>query len=99
MNALELEIAKEKSTALGIAGKKLHDSIGKYKQSVSREGMVSDERDRLLADVVTNIQALIVQRELVGFIHENMQWINQTYDVPAEVLAKLGMNPHVDRAT
>jgi hypothetical protein len=27
MNALELEIAKEKSTALGIAGKKLRDSI------------------------------------------------------------------------
>ena len=98
MSALELEIAKEKSTALGIAGKKLRDSIAEYRQSISHNDVASEERDRLLASVLANVQALIVQRELVGFIHDNMHWINQTYDVPKEALAKLGaVQPHVNR--
>jgi hypothetical protein len=91
MSALELELAKEKSTALGIAGKRLLDSIVKYRQSSSHQGVASDERDRLLAVVATNIQALIIQRELVGLIHENMQWVVQTYDIPDEAIAKLGV--------
>lgn len=89
-SALELEIAKEKSTALGIAGKRLRDSIVEYTQSISNAAVSSDERDHLLASVSANVQALIVQRELVGFTHDNMKWINQTYDVPDEALAKLG---------
>jgi hypothetical protein len=98
MSALELEIAKEKSTALGIAGKKLRDSIAEYRQSISHNDVAWEERDRLLAAVLANVQALIVQRELVGFIHDNMHWINQTYDVPKEALAKLGaVQPHVNR--
>jgi hypothetical protein len=47
-NALELEIAKEKSTSLGIAGKKLRDSIVKYRQSTSYNDVASQERDRPL---------------------------------------------------
>ncbi len=90
ISALELEIAKEKSTALGIAGKRLRDSIVEYTQSISNAAVSSDERARLLASVSANVQALIVQRELVGFTHDNMKWINQTYDVPDEALAKLG---------
>lgn len=98
MNALELEITKEKSTALGIAGKKLRDSIAKYRQATSHKGVASKERDRLLASVLANVQALTVQRELLGFIHDNMDWINQAYDVPKEALAKLGaLQPHVNR--
>lgn len=89
MTALELEIAKEKSTALGIAGKKLRDSILDYRQATSQNGVASGDVDRLLASVLANVQALIVQRELVGFIHDNVSWINQAYDVPTEILAKL----------
>lgn len=90
MNALELEIIKEKSTALGTAGKRLRESIEKYTQSIANDALSSDERDRLLASVSENVQALVVQRELVGFTQDNMAWINQTYDVPKEALAKLG---------
>jgi hypothetical protein len=90
MRALELEIAKEKSTALGVAGKRLRDSIAEYTQSISSAAVSSDERARLLSSVSANVQALIVQRELVGFTHDNMKWINQTYEVPEEALAKLG---------
>jgi hypothetical protein len=91
MSALELEIAKEKSTALGIAGKRLQNSIVKYRQSIAHSGVTSDERERLLAAVAANIQALIVQRELVGLIHDNMKWVIETYDIPKEALAKLGV--------
>jgi uncharacterized protein DUF6665 len=98
MSALELEIAKEKSTSLGISGKKLRDSIVKYRRSTSHNDAASEERDRLLASVLVNVQALIVQRELVGFIHDNMNWIIQTYDIPKEALAKLGeVQPRVNR--
>jgi hypothetical protein len=90
MSALEREIAKEKSTSLGIAGKNLRDSIAKYRQSASQNAVASEERDRLLAFVLANVQALVVQRELVGFIHDNMYWIIQTYDLPKEALTKLG---------
>jgi hypothetical protein len=91
VSALELELVKEKSTALGLAGKTLQSSIVKYQQSVSRNGVTLDERDRLLAAVAANIQALVVQRELVGLIHDNMQWVVQTYDIPTEALARLGV--------
>ena len=90
MSALELEIAKEKSTALGIAGKRLQNSIVIYRQSLSNHGATSDERDWLLAALAANIHALIVQRELAGLIHENMHWVVQTFDIPDEALAKLG---------
>lgn len=90
LSALELEIAKEKSTALGIAGKRLRDSIVEYTHAISNAAVSSDERVGLLASVSANVQALIVQRELIGFTHDNMKWINQTYDVPEEALAKLG---------
>ncbi|HEY6619521.1 MAG TPA: DUF6665 family protein [Steroidobacteraceae bacterium] len=90
LSALELEIAKEKSTALGVAGQRLRESIVKYRQSISNIAVSSDERDSLLASVSANVQALIVQRELVGFTQDNMNWIDQTYDVPKEALAKLG---------
>ena len=89
LSVLELEMAKEKSSALGIAGKKLRDSIEMYRQSMS-DAAAADVRERLLDAVTTNIQALIVQRELVGFVHENMKWVVQTYDPPKEVLLKLG---------
>jgi hypothetical protein len=91
MSALALEIAKEKSTALGVAGKNLQIAIEKYRQSITDDGIASDERERLLATVAAKIQALIVQRELVGLIHDNMKWVVETYDIPKEALAKLGL--------
>ena len=99
LSALELELAKEKSTALGIAGKQLQNSLAKYRKSISRDGVTADQRSRLLAAVAANIQMLIVQRELIGLTHDNIQWVVQAYDVPQEALAKLGVvQSPVDRA-
>lgn len=91
LSPLELELAKEKSTALGIAGKQLQNSIAKYRKSISRGSVTSEERGRLLAALAADIQALIVQRELVGLTHDNIQWVVQAYDVPEAALAKLGV--------
>jgi hypothetical protein len=90
LNALELEIAKEKATALGIAGKKLEDSIATYKKAISRPDIRSEERDQHLAEVSANVSALIIQRELVGLVHENMPWVIQNYEIPDEALAVMG---------
>jgi hypothetical protein len=99
LSALELEFAKEKLTALAVAGKHLQISIAKYRQCVSQTGTTSDERDRLLVRLAANIQTLIVQRELIGLTHDNIQWVVQAYDVPQEALAKLGVvQSPVDRA-
>jgi hypothetical protein len=99
LSALELELAKEKLTALAIAGKQLQISIAKYRQSISQAGTTSDQRGRLLATLAANIQTLIVQRELIGLTHDNIQWVVQAYDVPGEALAKLGVvQSPVDRA-
>ena len=99
LSALELKLAKEKSTALGLAGKQLRNSLAKYRNSISQDGVSSDERGRLLAALAADIQALIVQRDLVGLTHDNMQWVVQTFEVPKEALAKLGVvQSPVDRA-
>jgi hypothetical protein len=99
LSALELELAKEKLTALAIAGKQLQKSIAKYRQSISQGSTTSDERDRRLARLAANIQALIVQRELIRLTHDNIQWVVQTYDVPREALVKLGVvQSPLDRA-
>jgi len=91
-SALEREIAKEKATALGIAGEKLRNSIEIYRKAISEAAARPEDRARLLASVSANVSALIIQRELVGLIHENLQWVIQNYEIPDEVLAKLGIS-------
>jgi hypothetical protein len=46
LSALELELAKEKLTALAIAGKQLQISIAKYRQAISQDGTTSEIMDR-----------------------------------------------------
>lgn len=83
------EIAKEQAQGLGLAGKKLQQSIDRYNRAVS-DGRGRAEQDELLGDVAARAWALIVQRELIGFVHENQKWVVENYAVPRAALRLMG---------
>lgn len=84
VSGLELEIAQEQAEALGLAGRKLQDSIDAYNRTcVSRpEGPI---QPKLLKEIASRAWALIVQRELLGFRHENLRYIRERFDIPRDV--------------
>jgi hypothetical protein len=89
MNDLELEIAREQAEALGLAGKKLQESIDAFNRA-ARQAETSVDHDRLLGDIASRAWALMVQRELMGFTHENLRWVLDRFDVPDGALRKMG---------
>jgi hypothetical protein len=50
--ALELEIAKERASALGLAGKKLEGSLAQYRSSIE-DAAAPASRDELIASLLT----------------------------------------------
>jgi hypothetical protein len=86
---LEAEIAKERATALGRAGRKLDESLERYRLLVASRA-TANEIDTLLYDIAENLWALVVQRELIGFVHENMRFIRERFDIPAAAFARMG---------
>ena len=91
--ALELEIAREKATALGAAGKKLEASLALYSRTC-RANSPTRDLDRIAEEIAANISALIVQRELVGLVHENLNWALMSYEIPVAALRRLGVKTH-----
>lgn len=91
-SALELEIAKEQATALGIAGNKLKESIEEYRAS-SAMPLDEDLREAQIRNISERFWALILQREFVGLVHENVDWIKKHYEIPNEVFALFGTSP------
>lgn len=89
LSALEQEIAKGKASALGIAGKKLDQLLAQFRLNTER----GDSRDQaeLIAKIADNLSEFLIQRELAGVPHENLEWILKTCDIPEEILARLGL--------
>lgn len=90
LNALEQEIAKEKASALGITGKKLAQLLTDYRQNLRQSGAATCQ-EALISKIADNLSELLIQRELAGLPHENLEWVLKTYDVPEEVLERLGI--------
>ncbi len=88
-HALELEIFKEQATALGAAGKKLRLSIQKF-ESAKSEGFPKHNEAVLLKNMADSFYGLMIQREFVGFIEGNIEWIRKHYSIPDEVISLLG---------
>lgn len=88
-SVLRFEIAKEQAQGLGLAGKKLEESIDRYNDA-SRDGRGRAEEDELLNDVAARAWALIVQRELIGFVHENQRWVVENFAIPRAALRLMG---------
>lgn len=89
LSALEQEIVKEKASALGIAGRKLDQLLAEYR--LNRERGDSQDQAELIAKIADNLSEFLIQRELAGIPHENLEWILKTYDIPEEILARLGL--------
>ncbi len=87
--ALELEIAREQAQSLGLAGRRLQESIDKYRVAIEEDDSAA-RRTRLLNDIASRAWALMVQRELVGFKHEARRWVLENFDIPEEAVGHLG---------
>jgi hypothetical protein len=88
-SVLRYEIAKEQAEGLGLAGKKLQESIDRYNDAL-QDGRERARHDELLGDVAARAWALIVQRELIGFVHENQKWVVEHFAIPGAALRLMG---------
>jgi hypothetical protein len=88
-NAIELELAKEQATSLGRAGRKLKTSLEKYNDLLEQSIDVKTEQS-LIKEIDNNVWELMLQREFVGFIEGNLQWVKANYVIPAKAIKLLG---------
>lgn len=89
MDGLQREIARERAEALGLTGKKLQRSIDAFNRAVRLRRGAAD-RESLLGEIAWHAWALIVQREVTGFTHENLRWVLDRFDIPTAALQRLG---------
>ena len=88
-SVFRFEVAKEQAEGLGLAGKKLQESIDRYNSEANDSRRRTDDDD-LLLDVAARAWALIVQRELIGFVHENQKWVAENFAIPRAALKLMG---------
>jgi hypothetical protein len=77
---LELELMKERASALGHAGDQLSATLKRYRQADE-----DVQRKELCADAAYRLWALIVQREALGLALGNLEWIRTSFDIPREI--------------
>ena len=93
-NVLEYELVREQVGALGIAGKQLRDALTVHSKHLERGGLAGQSRtEQLLDEVASNVYALLLQRELVGLVHNNIEWLSATFELPAGIWARVGALP------
>lgn len=88
-NAIELELAKEQATSLGRAGRKLQVSLENYNKVVKEQpGSLEDQA--MIKEISANVWELMIQREFVGFIDGNLEWVKDNYVIPEKAIMLLG---------
>lgn len=90
-NEVEYELAKERSSALGQAGRQLQQALIRYQHSLQHE--TATTQDEALTTVSERVYGLMLQREFLGFTDQNLSWICKQYAVPEAALKRLGMTP------
>ena len=86
LSELELEIVDIQSSSLGIAGKKLRQSIDEY-ETAKTKLFPKNNQTLLLQKVADNTYELMLQREFIGFIDGSSEWIKKHYGVPQEAFS------------
>lgn len=90
-NALKYELLREQVSALGMAGKQLREVLATHSDHVALGGLAGQPRtEQLLDEIAGKVYALLLQRELLGFVHNNMEWLSATFDLPAGVWRRVG---------
>jgi hypothetical protein len=86
---LELEIAREQASALGRTGRKLRLSLEAYQASLD-DDLSAQWGNKLITEIASNVWALLLQREFVGFVEGNLSWIRSNYVIPEPAIKMLG---------
>ena len=82
--AFDYEAAGEAATSLGLAGKKVEDTLAALRKCASGE----PEHGERIADAATAVYHYFIQREIMGM--RRHEGAIREYAIPAEVLARLG---------
>jgi hypothetical protein len=90
LNAIEQEIAGEQACALGITGRRLKSALLEYRRH-RQGGAVPKKLAELRTKISDNLQELLIQRESIGLPDGNAEWVIRTYNIPQEILSKLGL--------
>jgi hypothetical protein len=90
VGAIELEIAEARASALGITGRRLEAALTEYLRH-RQAGAATKKLGQLTARISNSLQELLIQRESMGLSFGNLQWVLRTYDIPQEILSKLGL--------
>lgn len=88
-SVIELELAREQASALGRAGRKLRISLEHY-ESLRHCALSENDEKRLIKEISDNVWALMLQREFLGFVGENMKWVRENYLIPDAAIENLG---------
>ena len=88
-SAIEREIVKEQATALGRAGKKLRLSLESYEKLRDVDRTDAQEQG-LIKEISNNLWELLLQREVLGFIENNVNWVRENYHIPDAAIESLG---------
>jgi hypothetical protein len=95
VTAVELEIMEEKASALGITGRRLEAALAEYRGP--RQGGTRGKKPaELIAGISNNLHELLIQREAMGIPHANVEWVLRSYDIPQEILSRLGLRDDPD---
>jgi hypothetical protein len=84
VDVLKHEVAEEKAGALGRSGRLLEHALDRYRNHDAGDA----RRERLLWDLVERVEAFVIHREACGL--RDSRSVLQFYDVPREVIARIG---------
>jgi hypothetical protein len=89
LGSLEFEIVEDQASALGRAGDKLKTYVELYRAE-KEELFPKHDEDILLQQISDATYDLLVQREFIGFMDGNLEWIQKCYEIPQEAINRLG---------
>ena len=85
---------EEQATALGAAGRKFEKVLEEYQSKLK----ANEQTQELLQELADAAWELILQREFVGFVHGNIEWLKRSYQIPEEVFKLIGKSKNSNLA-
>ncbi|MGQ0843352.1 MAG: DUF6665 family protein [Sporichthyaceae bacterium] len=83
------EVAQERASALGLAGRRLEEAVARYRALVEDDAAGDQQLAEAFAQTRDAAWALMVQRECAGFRSRDLGWLRDLWQVPDEVLRQI----------
>ena len=90
LSDLAVEIQVERAAALGVAGRRLEESVARLARK-RREGLTGPEVEELVYEAAMDLWSLMLQRESYGAHGNGAERLAEEYDVPREVVVRVGI--------